>query len=164
MDGHPQMLGHTWIDNALLEHVSALAATSPRGRKNFNFHRSEDEASHRLLNAIEPGSYIRPHRHLDPTKDETLIVVRGRLGAVVFDEAGSVVETAMLVAGGDCFGINLLCGTYHTLLALAPKTVFFESKAGPYRPLEMAELAPWAPAEGARDVQAYLAALRTLFE
>ncbi len=158
------MPDYTWIDTALLEHVSGLAATSPRGRRNFNFHRSETDASHRLLNAIEPGSYICPHRHLDAAKDETLVVVRGRLGAVVFDEAGSVIDTAVLVAGGERCGINLLHGTYHTVLALEAKTVFFESKAGPYRPLEIAEQAPWAPVEGARDAQAYLAALRELFE
>jgi cupin fold WbuC family metalloprotein len=158
------MPGHTWIGTALLDHVNRLAATSARGRKNYNFHRSEDDASHRLLNAIEPGSYIQPHRHLDPAKDETLVVVRGRLSAVVFDEAGSVVDTAVLVAGGERCGINLLHGTYHTVLALEPGTVFFESKAGPYRPLEVAEQAPWAPAEGARDAHAYLAALRALFD
>lgn len=95
------MPSHTWIDSALLQRVSELAVASPRGRMNFNFHRCEDDASHRLLNAVEPGSYIRPHRHLDPAKDETLIVVRGRLGAVVFDEAGNVVDTAVLVALGD---------------------------------------------------------------
>jgi len=158
------MAGHTWIDSALLKHVSELAAASPRGRKNFNFHRSEDDASHRLLNAIEPGSYIQPHRHLDPAKDETLIAMQGRLGAVVFDEAGSVVDMAVLVAGGERCGINLPHATYHTVLALEPGTVFFESKAGPYRPLELSEQAPWAPVEGARDAQAYLAALRTLFD
>ena len=158
------MPGHTWIDTALLDHVSGVAAATPRGRKNFNFHRAETDASHRLLNAIEPGSYIQPHRHLDPAKDETLVVVSGRLGVVVFDEAGSVVETAVLVAGGERCGINLLHGTYHTVLALEPGTVFFESKAGPYRPLEIAEQAPGAPVEGAREVQPYLDALRKLFE
>ena len=158
------MPAHTWIDTALLDEVSRFAAASPRRRKNFNFHRSEADAAHRLLNAIEPGSYIQPHRHLDPAKDETLVVVRGRLGAVVFDEAGSVVDTAVLVAGGERFGIDLLHGTYHTVLALEPGTVFLEAKAGPFRPLEMAEQAPWAPAEGARDAQAYLGALRDLFE
>jgi cupin fold WbuC family metalloprotein len=158
------MPAHTWIDTALLDEVSRFAAASPRRRKNFNFHRSEADAAHRLLNAIEPGSYIQPHRHLDPAKDETLVVVRGRLGAVVFDEAGSVVDTAVLVAGSERFGIDLLHGTYHTVLALEPGTVFLESKAGPFRPLEIAEQAPWAPSEGARDAQAYLGALRDLFE
>ncbi|HQR53077.1 MAG TPA: WbuC family cupin fold metalloprotein [Burkholderiales bacterium] len=158
------MPDHTWIDTALLDHASGLAAASPRGRRNLNFHRMEADASHRLLNAIEPGSYIRPHRHLDAAKDETLVVVRGRIGAIVFDEAGSVADTAVLVAGGDCCGINLPHGTYHTVLALEPKTVFFESKAGPYRPLDASEFAAWAPAEGAPEAQAYLATLRKLFE
>jgi cupin fold WbuC family metalloprotein len=161
---HLEMPDHTWIDTTLLDHASGLAAASPRGRRNFNFHRAESDASHRLLNAIEPGSYIRPHRHLDAAKDETLVVVRGRLGAVVFDEAGSVVDTAVLAAGGECCGINLPHGTYHTVLALEPKTVFFESKAGPYRPLDLVESAPWAPEEGARDALPYLAALRELFD
>ena len=158
------MFRHTWIDSALLEHVSGLAASSPRRRKNFNFHLSEEDAAHRLLNAIEPDSYIPPHRHLDPTKDETLVVVRGRLGAVVFDETGSVVDTAVLDPHGERVGINVLHGTYHTVLALEPGTVFFEAKAGPFRPIGPAEQAPWAPMEGAREVQAYLSALRKLFD
>jgi len=155
---------HTWIDSALLESVGGAAAASPRRRKNFNFHVSEDEGSHRLLNAIEPDSYIPPHRHLDPAKDETLIVVRGRLGAVIFDEAGTVLDTAVLDAGGDRVGINLLHGTYHTVLALKSGTVFFESKAGPFRPLGDLEFAAWAPREGAPDAQDYFATLRRLFD
>ena len=162
--GPELMLRHTWIDRTLLEHVSGLAAASPRRRKNFNFHLSEHEASHRLLNAIEPDSYIPPHRHLDSTKDETLIVVRGQLGAVIFDEAGKVADTAVLDAGGERVGINVIHGTYHTVLALAPGTVFFESKAGPFRPLGTPEFAPWAPREGAEDAQAYFATLRKLFD
>jgi cupin fold WbuC family metalloprotein len=158
------MARHTWIDSALLEHVSGLAAASLRRRKNFNFHLSEDEASHRLLNAIEPDSYIPPHRHLDPAKDETLIVLRGRLGAVIFDEAGEVADTAGLDAGGKRVGINLLHGTYHTVLALEPGTVFFESKAGPFRPLGDLEFAPWAPREGVPGAQDYFATLRRLFD
>jgi len=158
------MSRHTWIDRTLLEHVSGLAAASPRLRKNHNFHLSEQDAGHRLLNAIEPGSYIPPHRHLDPTKDETLVVVRGRLGAVIFDEVGKVVDTAVLDAIGERVGINVLHGTYHTVLALEPGTVFLEAKAGPYRPLDMSEFAPWAPVEEARGAQEYLSALRKLFD
>lgn len=156
------MSHHIWIDNALLDHVSGLAAVSERRRKNFNFHASETDASQRLLNAIEPDSYIAPHRHLDPAKDETLVVLRGRLGVVIFDDAGGVVDTAVL-EGGERMGINVPHNTYHCLLALDPGTVFFETKAGPYKPIDVAERAPWAPVEGARDAAAYLARLRELF-
>ena len=71
---------HTWIDGDLLDDVTRAALAAPRGRRNHNFHRDETALCHRLLNAVEPGSYIRPHRHADSDKDEALIVLRGRLG------------------------------------------------------------------------------------
>jgi cupin fold WbuC family metalloprotein len=149
----------TLIDAALLAGVGAAARASPRRRRNHNFHHQDGDACQRLLNAIEPGSYVRPHRHLDPAKDETIIVLRGRLGAVLFDESGAVAAAALLVPGGDCVGIDIPHGRYHTLFALEAGSVMFEAKAGPFLPLRAAELAPWAPAEGSPQAAAYLDAL-----
>lgn len=142
------------INRRLLDEVSSQARSAPRRRKNYNFHAAENEPSHRLLNAIEPGSYIQPHRHLETTKDETLIVVRGRVGLVFFDADGTVLDKILLTPAGEAVGVNIPHGVFHTLLALAPGSVFFEAKAGPYAPLTPAEKAPWAPAEG--DPQAAL--------
>jgi cupin fold WbuC family metalloprotein len=136
------------IDRHLLDEVSREAAASPRRRKNRNFHQGDDYPAHRLLNAVEPDSYIAPHRHLDPTKDETILVLRGRLGLLIFDDAGSIVRTETLEAGGTQLGVDIAYGTWHTLVALEPGTVFFEAKAGPYVALSEAERAPWAPPEG----------------
>jgi cupin fold WbuC family metalloprotein len=156
----------TLIDTALLDAVSAEARAAPRGRKNRNFHPRDDYPGHRLLNAIEPGSYIAPHRHLDPTKDETMVVLRGVLGLVVFDDSGNVVQKEK-VGGSDTpnglAGIDIAHGTWHTVFALEPGTVFLEAKSGPYLPLADAERAPWAPAETAAEAADYLAGLRRLF-
>ena len=151
------------IDALLLEAVSHEARTSPRRRRNRNFHPDDHAACHRLLNAMEPDSYIPPHRHLDPAKGESIIVLRGRFGAVFFDDQGAVVSRAMLEPGGAVVGIDVPPGVFHTLLALIPGSVFFECKAGPYLPLTPAEQAPWAPAEGATEATAYLQRLRELF-
>jgi len=150
------------IDSTLLDEVSAEARAAPRRRKNRNFHPRDDFPAHRLLNAIEPGSYIAPHRHLDPNKDETMLVLRGALGLVVFDDAGRVVLTEK-VGGAAVVGIDIAHGTWHTVIALEPGTVFLEAKAGPYLPLAAAERAPWAPAENAAEAPDYLAGLRRLF-
>jgi cupin fold WbuC family metalloprotein len=83
----------TLIDAALLDATSSKARGSARLRMNHNFHLSEAEPANRLLNAVEPGSYVTPHRHLDPAKDETFVVVRGRFGLVCFDESGAVTLT-----------------------------------------------------------------------
>ncbi len=151
------------IDHAFLDGISAQAKDSSRQRKNFNFHTSEADLSHRLLNAIEPGSYIAPHRHLDPHKMESMVIMRGSLGAAFFDEKGTVTETVVLTAGGPAMAINIPVGQFHTVLALASGTVFFEAKAGPYVALTGDERAPWAPQENDPGAAAYLAGLRDHF-
>jgi cupin fold WbuC family metalloprotein len=151
------------IDRTLLDHASRQAADSPRRRRNINFHIADGDACHRLLNAIEPGSYVPPHRHLDPAKDETFVVLRGAFGLVTFADDGTIATTAELRAGGPVLGATVQHGTFHTLLALEAGSVFLEAKAGPYLPLTGAERAPWAPAEGDAGVTAYLAGLARMF-
>jgi len=150
------------IDNALLGELSDEARTTARLRKNRNFHRDDGQPAHRLLNAIEPGSYIMPHRHLDPAKDETMVVLRGRLGLIEFADDGQVVRTSVLGPGDAALGVDIAHGTWHTVFALAAGTVFLEAKAGPYLPLTGTEKAPWAPAEGAPEAVAYQARLAAL--
>lgn len=152
------------IDADLLDRTTREARRSARLRKNHNFHDTDDAACHRLLNAIEPGSYVQPHCHFDPAKDETFVVLRGSFGLVLFDKDGQVRDTAFLRADGDIVGVTIPHGTFHTLLSFEQGSVFFEAKAGPYHPLAPEERAPWAPAEGDADATAYLAWLESLFE
>lgn len=151
------------IDTALLDRVSREALLSPRLRKNLNFHLDDSAPSNRLLNAVEPGSYVAPHRHLDDTKDETFVVLRGKFGVVLFDEGGDVSGKAVLDSTGPVFGVTIPYGTFHSIVSLAPGSVFFESKAGPYAALAPAERAAWAPAENDPAADAYRQRLEALF-
>jgi cupin fold WbuC family metalloprotein len=152
-----------FITQQSLAALAAEAASSSRRRRNRNFHGADTDAAHRLLNAVEPDSYVRPHRHLDPAKAESIIALRGRFGVVLFDPAGTVTAARVIAPASDTVGVNVPHGTFHTVVALEPDSVFFEAKAGPYIPLEEAEKAPWAPAEGADGAGHYLEALRRLF-
>lgn len=153
----------TLITQSLLAALSDEAAGSPRRRKNRNFHPRDDYPGHRLLNAIEPDSYVVPHRHLDPDKDETILCLRGRLGVLLFSPENRVDRSIELTPAGEVCGIDIPHGVYHSVLALEPGTVFFEAKAGPYVPLADAERAPWAPVEGSPATADYLASLAGLF-
>ena len=146
-----------------LDALSASASESPRRRKNLNFHAELSHPAQRLLNAVEPDSYIRPHRHPDPLRDETFVVVRGRFGLVLFEPSGEVSHTALLQEDGDLFGAHVPGNTYHSLVALEPRSVFFEAKAGPYLALTDKDFAPWSPREGDAAVPAFLETLRRLF-
>ncbi len=151
------------IDQALLQQVAESGAASPRRRKNYNFHAADTDACHRLLNAIEPDSYIPPHCHLDAGKDETILILRGRIGMVLFSPEGDITSTCVLEECGDRIGINIPHGQFHSLVALEPGSVFFESKAGPYQPLTAQEKTSWAPAESDPEASSYLNKLKELF-
>ena len=151
------------VDRELLDAVSAAARTAPRRRKNHNLHPGDTAACHRLLNAVEPGSYIRPHRHLDPEKDESFVILRGTLGVLTFDAAGQVTGSVLLRAGGDRVVADIRHGVYHTALALESGTIFFEAKAGPYLPLADEEKGSFAPEEGTPEAERYLERLAALF-
>lgn len=151
-----------WITAELLAQVSGQARESPRRRKNFNFHQMSDPV-HRLVNALEPGTYIRPHRHLDPSKAETAIGVCGRIGVVFFNDAGNVTDFRQIAPSGANRGVEVPAGAWHTFVALETGSAFFEMKAGPYAPPTLEELAPWSPAEGTPEAAGFERHLAQMF-
>lgn len=163
---HKDWLG---LDAALLAQKAADAAANPRLREIHRLHLEDGESLHRMLNAIQPGSYVRPHRHLTPPKAESFILLQGSLGFVQFDEDGGVRPEDCLLLDRErgAFGVDAREGRYHAIFALVPDTVAFEVKPGPYSPISDKEFASWAPAEGDAGAKAYLKALedrfRTLF-
>ena len=152
-----------YIDSEMLAAVVADARQRPRRRANLNFHPADDFPAHRLLNAIEPDSWLPPHRHLDPNKAETIIVLAGALGVVLFDDAGTIIGSRRLAPASDCCGVDIPHGTWHTVVALEPGTVIFEAKGGPYHPVLPEELAAWVPSEEGPARTAYAERLRALF-
>lgn len=153
-----------FINRELLDRMAAAASEAPRRRKNYDFHLHESDLSNRLLNAVEPDSYVQPHRHLDAGKDETMVALRGKFGVVFFDAEGNVTDRGIIEAGGTNVGVNIPHAVYHTVVSLKPGSVFFEAKAGPFQPLTSEEKAPWAPAEGEPGAGDFHARMRRLFE
>jgi len=127
--------------------LSEEARQRPRLRLNRNLHEMADPV-HRLLNAVEPGSYIRPHRHRSAPRDETVVVVSGALGLLLFDDAGTVTWSELLRPAPGPFLADVRAGVWHSFVSLEPGTVFFEAKAGPFVASPPEDLAGWAPAEG----------------
>ncbi|MBB3104184.1 WbuC family cupin fold metalloprotein [Azomonas macrocytogenes] len=151
-----------FLDRKLFDGLAETARTVPRRRYHHGFH-ALSEPCHRMVVGLQPDSYIAPHCHLDPDKSENLIVLRGQLGLLLFTEGGAVSDTRVMAAGGDCLGVDLPPGTFHALVVLAPDTMMFECKAGPYLPLREDERAAWAPGEGGAGVAEYLAWMRGHF-
>ncbi len=108
---------------------------------------------------MEPGTYIRPHRHSDPPKPECFMAIRGRMALIVFRDDGSIDEVLLFGEGCDIKAIEVPAGSWHSLVSLEKGSVFFETKPGPYVALSDKDFAPWAPEEGSHEVNSYLAGL-----
>lgn len=143
----------------LFERVLEQARQSPRRRMNFNFHSTDEENPSRLLNIMLRGTYIRPHRHLDPPKAESFVVLQGRIVVLTFDDAGEVTGRHVLGAGVSAVGIDIAAGVWHSAAVLSPHAVCFEVKPGPYVPANDKAFAPWAPREGDPASAEYLESL-----
>ncbi len=139
------------INEAFISETSEKALTNPRKRMNFNFHKEDAATLQRMLNAMEPDSYIRPHKHENPDKVEAFFVLRGRLLVVEFDNNGKITAHMILDAKKGNFGAEIAPRTWHTVLSLESGSVAYEVKDGPYDARVDKFFAPWAPMEGKDD-------------
>lgn len=152
----------TSISGSLFDSVAERASASPRLRMNHNFHAGPGDNPHRFLNVLLEGTYIRPHRHLDPPKAETFLVLEGAADVIIFDDAGSITSRYRLGSespDGRLWGVDIPAGVWHTILPRSPRAVCFEVKPGPWEPASDKEFAAWAPAENDPAAAAYGKAL-----
>lgn len=133
------------IDKQLLDSTTDRARQSPRLRMNYNFHEQLDDPINRLLNAMEPGSYIRPHRHLNPDKEEIFLLLRGKAMLFLFDNDGNITGKLLIDPLAGSYGAEIEPGVWHCLLVMEPGTVVYEIKTGPFAPLHPDNMAPWSP-------------------
>ena len=133
------------IDKALIDRTTEQAHKESRLRKNYNLHERLCDPVNRLLNALEPGTYVPAHRHSHPAKDETVFVLRGNIVSVIFDDAGNIIERAVIDPAHGVYGFDIPAGQWHGLLVRESGTVVFEVKKGPFTPLTEEDIAPWTP-------------------
>ena len=116
------------IDESLLNKVSVQAKDSPRLRMNSNFHQSLEDKCHRMLNAIEPGTEIPIHRH--PTKDESFVILRGKVRVTTHNDDGSIIEDVVLSQESGNYGVDISKNVWHKLESLELGSVIYECKEG----------------------------------
>lgn len=154
-----------FITNDLIDRTIAKARESSRRRMNYNLHSDEAEPVNRLLNAMHRGTFVPVHRHLSPALSESCVVLRGRVGVVIYDDDGRVVERHLVGRKADACGFDIEAGIWHGLVVLEDDTVLFEVKQGPYTPLTVENIAPWSPDAADKEAVAeFVKALEQSFE
>lgn len=126
------------VDNKILDNLSEQAKANPRLRQAMDLRNSTEDLSQRMLNALEPGTIMPIHRH--HASSETVVILRGRIRWIFFDENGNETERVVLDADGDLRMLNVEKDRWHSLECLESGSVLYESKDGPYRPLQDDEI------------------------
>lgn len=139
------------INKELLEVLRQKAQASPRLRQNFDLRTSPEDTSQRMLNALEPGTHVPIHRHLNTS--ETVICMEGCLDWIFYEElpnmdAGGPIHDGETAADESNFqetarirvcpregqyGIQVPKGAWHSVIVHEPSTIL-EAKDGAYVP------------------------------
>ena len=117
------------LDKTIIDATSARAKESPRLRMNYNFHPSLDDKVQRFINCMEPGTQVGIHHH---PVDETLIVIRGAVKAILVDDDKNVIDAKVIRSADGVYGVQLPKNIWHTIECLEPDTCVFEVKEGPF--------------------------------
>ena len=142
----------TKLSNADLTQLISAAMDSPRKRSHHSLHSSLDAKVQRLAIAMEPDTYVRPHRH--PQTWELYIPMRGSFKVVLFNEAGVVTESFQIGENGIA-AYEMPANTWHSMVSLQSGGIIFEVKEGPYVQPGIADVGAWSPAEGNLEVATF---------
>ena len=112
-----------------MNNVAEQAKQSSRLRMNYNFHQSLDDKCHRFLNAMEPGTQVAVHHHV--TKDETVVVLRGKIRVLIYNDEGEITEDVVIDPKQGRYGVDIPKNVWHTLECIESATIF-EVKEGPF--------------------------------
>ena len=126
------------ITQDIIDSLTTQAKASPRLRMNMDLRNSSEDQSQRMLNALEPGTIMPIHRHRLST--ETVVILRGKIQWVFYDENGKETERVTLDANGWPRMLNVEKDRWHSLECLESGSVLFECKDGAYRPLQDDEI------------------------
>jgi len=136
------------INHKLLKVTSSKAEQSGRLRMNHNFHKDLSDTLQRMLNAMEPHTYVQPHKHEEPDKREIFVILKGRIVVIEFDDDGEIVDHVILDRKAGNYGVEISPGKWHSLISLEKGSAVYEVKDGPYHQIDDKNFANWAPKEG----------------
>jgi cupin fold WbuC family metalloprotein len=140
------------VTQAQIAALLTEAEASPRRRAHLLLHAGHDDQVQRLLIALWPGTYVRPHQHSQQW--EMLALHGGRADVLAFAPDGALLARHRLDQSAPV--IQIPVGTWHAALALQPGTIVMEVKPGPYRANEFAAWTPEENSPAAAHVVAWL--------
>ena len=122
------------FSTAILDELTAQAKASPRLRMNLDLRNTPADQSQRMLNALEPGTVMPIHRHRHTS--ETVVVLRGKVKWLYYNDKGELTDTILVEACGDICGLSVPMGQWHSIECLESGSVILECKDGAWEAMK----------------------------
>jgi cupin fold WbuC family metalloprotein len=148
-----KVLGEKDYDRLLNE-----AQQSRRKRKALILNENWEHAT-KMINAIHPDSYVKPHKHENVHQTEAFTLINGSAEVITFNDNGEVKDRIGL---GENKIVDIPVNLYHTVVAYEPSVIFIvkgQPSGGYDKELDKV-LASWAPEEGQKGSHEYLLSLK----
>lgn len=120
------------LDSKLFDSLTEQAKVSPRLRQHFDLRNSEEDTTQRILNAVEPGTVLKVHKH--PNSSTLIMVLRGSVKQNIYDDNGNLTKSVVL-SPSEVIGYTIEANEWHNLESLESGTIIYEQKSGKYDPL-----------------------------
>lgn len=136
------------IDREFLSKLHGAANINERKRQHYDLRTTAADNSQRMLNALEVGTEVPIHRHLDTA--ETVICIEGCIDWIIYEELPSAdgsmimgerasdrsafneVARHRLCPREQKYGIQVPPATWHSVEVYEPSAIF-EAKDGAYK-------------------------------
>lgn len=124
------------FDKKFIYQLLEKANSSERLRQNYDLRNSETDTSQRMLNALQPGTKVPIHQHVETA--ETVICIYGCLEEIFYEptnvENTEFNETQRILLSPEkgIYGMQIPAGTWHSIHVIE-SSVIFEAKDGAYK-------------------------------
>lgn len=136
------------LSEEMVERGVKASRESERKRMILPIHRKQEAEVQRMLNFLQPGTYIRPHMHPLNHATESLVILQGSIRFYTFDDSGAILSTRGLKSKPMPAVLDIEPQVWHSFLVLEEDTILFECKKGPYNAETDKTFASWSPEEG----------------
>ena len=147
------------FSNKMIEKGLHASRESERKRIILPIHRKQEAEVQRMINFLQPGTYIRPHKHPLPHASESLVLINGSIRFYTFDDQGVMLSENEIGAEPVPGVLDIEPQVWHSFIVLEEDTILFECKKGPYNAQTDKTFAEWSPEEGSDAVRDWIESL-----
>ncbi len=115
------------VARSQISDLASEAETAPRRRTHLLLHSGPQDQVQRLMIVLQPGTYIRPHHHLEQW--ELVVLLQGRGDLLRFDGSGCLADRIELSTRAQVAQIP--AGVWHGFVVREKDTAVLEIKPGP---------------------------------